>query len=65
MTPRSKAIAIRYHWFRQHLHPKWIVMSQIPSKNNPSNILTKALDRVQFTAERRMILNWPDDYKLE
>jgi hypothetical protein len=22
MTPRSKAIAIRYHWFRQHLHPK-------------------------------------------
>jgi hypothetical protein len=65
MTPRSKAIAVRYHWFRQHLHPDRIVMSQIPSKNNPSNILTKALDRVQFTAERRMILNWPDDYELE
>jgi hypothetical protein len=65
MTPRSKAIAVRYHWFRQYLHPDRIVMSQIPSKNNPSNILTKALNRVQFTAERRMILNWPDDYQLE
>jgi hypothetical protein len=65
MMPRSKAITVRYHWFRQHLHPKQIVMSQIPSKNNLSNILTKALDCIQFTAECRMILNWPDDYKLE
>jgi hypothetical protein len=65
MTPRSKAIAIRYHGFCQHLHPERIIMSQIPSKNNPSNILTKALDHVQFTAERRMILNWPDNYKLK
>jgi hypothetical protein len=65
MTPRLKAFAVCYHRFRQHLHPNQIVMSQIPSKNNLSNILTKALDRVQFTAERRMILNWPDNYELE
>ena len=51
MTPRSKAIAVRYHWFRQHLHPDRIVMAQIPSKDNPSNILTKALDCVQFESE--------------
>jgi hypothetical protein len=65
MTPRSKAIAVRYHWFRQYLHPDRIVMAPIASKANPSNILTKALDRVQFEAERRMILNWPEDYELE
>jgi hypothetical protein len=63
MTPRSKAIAVRYHWFRQHLHPERIAMAQIPSKDNPSNILTKALDRVQFEHERCMILNWPPDYE--
>jgi hypothetical protein len=40
-------------------------MAPIASKANPSNILTKALDRVQFKTERRMILNWPEDYKLE
>jgi hypothetical protein len=65
MTPRSKAIAVRYHWFRQYLHPNRIVMAPIASKDNPSNILTKALDRTQFEAERRMILNWPEDFELE
>ena len=65
MTPRSKAIAVRYHWFRQYLHPKSIIIAQIPMKDNPSNILTKALDRTQFESKRRMILNWPDDYELK
>ena len=65
MTPRSKAIAVRYHWFRQYLHPDHIVMAPVASKDNPSNILTKALDRTQFEAERRMILNWPEDFELE
>ena len=65
MTPRSKAIAVQYHWFWQYLHPDRIVMAQIPSKDNPSNILTKALDHVQFESKCCMILNWPEDYKLE
>jgi hypothetical protein len=65
MTPRSKAIAVRYHWFRQHLHPDRIVMSQIESKKNVANILTKPLDRIQFEHERKMILNWPPDFQPE
>ena len=62
MTPRSKSIAVKYHWFRQYLHPERIVMKPINTKFQRANILTKALPREAFHRERQMVLNLPDDY---
>jgi hypothetical protein len=56
MTPRSKSIAVKYHWFRQHLGPS-IVMQHAPSKQMLANILTKPLPRQQFQEERDALMN--------
>jgi hypothetical protein len=60
MTPRSKSIAVKYHWFRQYLHKDKIVMKDIDTKYQLANIFTKPLSRVQFHAERKMLMNLPD-----
>jgi hypothetical protein len=43
MTPRSKSIVVKYHWFRSHLSKDTIVMQYCPSKLQRANILTKPL----------------------
>jgi hypothetical protein len=57
-TPKSKAIAVHYHWFREHLTPSTIIMKYIESKSNRSNILTKPLPRAQFEAERFLTMGF-------
>ena len=40
MTPTSKQIAVKYHWFRQHVG-KEIVIRKIESENQKADILPK------------------------
>ena len=57
LTPRSKSIAVKYHWFRQHLGTN-ILMKSIDSPLNRANILTKPLPRELFERERHMIMGF-------
>ena len=58
LTPRSKSIAVKYHWFRQYLKPDSIVMKSIDSKRNRANILTKHLNLKDFRTERYMTMGF-------
>jgi hypothetical protein len=59
LTPRSKSIAIKYHWFRSHLSESRIVIRHIGTDLQRANILTNALTRFQYEREREMLLGWP------
>jgi hypothetical protein len=55
MTPRSKSVAIKYHWFHDHLKQGEIEMRTVASALQWANILTKALTCPQFELERKLI----------
>ena len=42
MNPTSKNIAVKYHWFRQHVGKEFVVQ-KIESENQKSDIFTKGL----------------------
>jgi hypothetical protein len=58
MTPRSKSIAIKYHWFRDHLKQGEIEMRTVESMLQCRNIITKALPRPQFELECKLIMGF-------
>jgi hypothetical protein len=57
LTPRSKHIAVKYHWFREHLSDK-IKIKAIGTNDQKADIFTKALSRVQFEKARSLIMGW-------
>ena len=48
ITPRSKHYAIKYHWFREQLEPRGVVLTKIESAEQLGDIFTKGLGRVAF-----------------
>jgi len=57
-TPQSRTIAVKYHWFREQLSKEMVRIAKIDGKLQRANILTKALPRVQFEAECKMLIGW-------
>ena len=58
LTPRSKSLAIKYHWFRQHLHPDSIVLDMVESEKQKGDGFTKPLSHDRFVAFRRTVCGW-------
>ena len=61
LTPRSKHIALRYHWFRSHIGVKnghGIQIVDVASKKNKADMFTKALARDPFCANRLTVSGW-------
>jgi hypothetical protein len=58
MTPRSKSIAIKYHWFREHLRPGEVEIKPIPSQEQLADVFTKPLSPVNFERMRKQLLGW-------
>jgi hypothetical protein len=58
LTPRSKHIAIKYHWFRSHLAPGQIEVKAIASEDQKADMFTKALKRELFAKMRKLVLGW-------
>ena len=61
LTPRSKHIAVRYHWFRSHLGIKngnGIIIKDVASSLNKADFLTKALARDAFRANCLAVSGW-------
>jgi hypothetical protein len=48
LTPRSKSIAVKYHWFREHLQPTVIDIQSIASADQLADIFTKPLSPAIF-----------------
>jgi hypothetical protein len=58
MTPRSKSIAVKYHWFREHLIPGLIEIHAISTQDQAADIFTKAKPQATFEKLRFMLLGW-------
>lgn len=58
LTPRSKHIAIRYHWFREQLKPGKIEIKAIPTNQQKADILTKALSKQKHEEIRKLNMGW-------
>ena len=57
MTPRSKHIAIKYHWFRSHLNKLFTVV-KIGTADQLGDMFTKGLGPVLFEDLRKRLMGW-------
>ena len=57
MTNRSKHIAIKYHWFREHSGKAWSVQP-IGTQDQLADIFTKSLDVPSFEKLRFQLMGW-------
>ena len=61
LTPRSKSLAVKYHWFRSHLGVKnncGIIIEDVASSLNKADFLTKALSRDLYRTNRLSVCGW-------
>ncbi|KAL7565608.1 hypothetical protein ACA910_018970 [Epithemia clementina (nom. ined.)] len=58
MTPRSKHIAIKYHWFRSKLEAGVIEMKHIDTNEQLGDIFTKPLTPDKFATARKKFMGW-------
>ena len=57
MTPTSNHIAVKYHWFRQHVG-KEFVNWKIESENQKAEVFTKGLQGKIFVRIRKLLRGW-------
>ena len=57
MTPRSKHIATKYHWFRQFVGTKFFV-KKIDTLDQIGDLFTKGLGPAQFQKLRKLLCGW-------
>ena len=57
MTPSSKHIAVKYHWFRQHVGKEFVIRN-IKSENQKADIFTKGLQGQIFVRIRKLLCGW-------
>ena len=57
MTPTSKHIPVKYHWFRQHVGKKFVIRN-IESENQKADIFTKVLQGRVFARIRKLLCGW-------
>jgi Reverse transcriptase (RNA-dependent DNA polymerase) len=58
MTPRTKHIAVSYHWFREYVASGALHICKVDTKANLADIFTKGLVRESFTAIRSLLCGW-------
>ena len=58
MTPRSKHIAIPYHFFREHIKTKEVEVKHISTDEQLADLLTKGLVEVKFENLRDKLMGW-------
>ena len=57
MNPKSKHIAFRYHWFRQHVEKEFVIR-KMKSKNQKEDIFAKGLQGDIFVRIRKLLCGW-------
>jgi hypothetical protein len=58
LTPRSKSLAIKYHWFRTHLSQDTIVLCAVASSLQKGDGFTKPLSYAKFLVFRKFVCGW-------
>ena len=58
LTPRSKHIAVRMHWFREHVRSGQIHVVKVDTKAQIADIFTKGLTREAFERIHHLLMGW-------
>ena len=58
MNPRTKHIAIKYHFFRQMVSDETVLIEWIPTDEQKADIITKGLSSVKFESNGKLVLGW-------
>ena len=58
MSPRTKHIGVKYHWFRSKIQAGVIEVHRIVTKSQQADILTKGLTRFPFEQVRKLVMGW-------
>ena len=58
LTPRSKHIAIPYHFFREFVRKKEVAVVHVSTENQLADLLTKGLVQVKFESLREKLMGW-------
>ena len=58
MNPRSKHIAIKYHFFREHVFNGTVDIEKIDTSNQKADIFTKGLRLEIFEHVRELLMGW-------
>ena len=57
MTPTLKHIAVKYHWFRQHVGKEFVIR-KVESENQKADIFTNGLQGQIFVRIRKLLCGW-------
>jgi hypothetical protein len=58
MTPRSKHIALHYHFFREHITKGEVDVQHVSTDLQIADILTKGLGDTKFEKLRKLMMGW-------
>lgn len=58
LSPRTKHIAVKYHWFKKRIELGIIEMFSISTKQQKIDIFTKGLGTNQFQEKRKLLMGW-------
>ena len=58
MTPRSKHIALHYHFFRRHIEDGKVEVKHVSTDNQIADIFTKGLGDTKFEKLRKLLMGW-------
>ena len=59
LTPRTKHIAVKYHWFKTKIgEEKGIVIEKVESERQKADGFTKPLPDGTFQTIRRLLMGW-------
>ena len=58
MSPRTKHIGIKYHFFKSHIDYKDITVEKIDTKEQKADIFTKGVPAEQFRILRKLLMGW-------
>ncbi|MGH3056422.1 MAG: hypothetical protein ACRDL7_15720 [Gaiellaceae bacterium] len=58
MTPRTKHIGVKYHFFWEHVRRGTVKIVKVESENQKADIFTKGLGSIKFETIRKMLMGW-------
>lgn len=58
LSPRTKHIACKYHWFKKKVELGVIEILPISTKGQKADIFTKGLGTNEFQEKRKLIMGW-------
>ncbi len=59
LTPRTKHIAVKYHWFKSHIgKEQGFVIRKVEFKNQKADIFTKGLIAETFQHVQKLLMGW-------